>query len=134
MGQTLSRQEEEEEEEYLEAIVESWRQGEIERETSDFPEGVPFGLDGGGVCGDQSPTGRECRRPSRLGMGQHSHKRDVLRTRPSESHDHRRRLVSHRLSRPTQERQSPRSLEGVANQVRQLDKQEGSSIVVKVKS
>ena len=90
-------------------------------------------MDGGGVCRDRSETRWECHGLSDFGMGRHPHKRHVLRARPSESHSHRRRPVSHRLRGETQERQSPRPLEGVAYQVRQLDKQEGFDTALKVK-
>ena len=65
-------------------------------------------------------------------MGRHADKRHVLRSRSSESHSHRRRLVPHRLRGETQERQIARALEGLARQIRQLDRQEGSDIPIQV--
>ena len=90
-------------------------------------------MDGGGVCRDRSETRWECHGLSDFGMGRHADKRHVLRARPSESHRLRGRPVSHRLRGETQERHGPRPLEGMAGQIRQLDKQEGSDTPLQVR-
>ena len=82
-------------------------------------------MDGGGVCRVGGETRRKRGGLQSLGMGRHTDKRHVLRRGSSESHDRRRRSVSHRLRGETQERHGPRALEGLARQIRQLDKQEG---------
>ena len=87
-------------------------------------------MDGGGVSRHQGETRRQRGRVPHLGMGRHSHKRHVLRERPSESHCRRRRLIPHRLGGEAQERQTPRSLEGVACQIRRVDRQEGFDIAL----
>ena len=90
-------------------------------------------MDRGGVCRFQSETRWQCRGLWDFGMGRHTDKRHVLRRGSPESHDHRRRSISHRLHRQTQERHGPRALEGLAPQIRQLDKQEGSGTTIQVK-
>ena len=87
-------------------------------------------MDGGGICRVQSETRWQRGGLQSLRMGRHADKRHFLRGGPSESHDHRRRSVSHRFRGEAEERQTPRALEGVARQIRQLDRQEGSDISV----
>ena len=89
-------------------------------------------MDRGGVCRHKSETRRQRGDLQNLRMGRHVDKRHVLRRGSPESHDHRRRSVSHRLHRETQERHGPRALEGVARQIRQLDKQEGPRTALQV--
>ena len=90
-------------------------------------------MDGRGVSNHSSESRRQRPHVSDFGMGRHTDKRYVLRSRSSESHGHRRRLVPHRLRGQTQEGQSARALEGLAHQIRQLDRQEGSDISLQVK-
>ena len=89
-------------------------------------------MDGGGVCRVESESPRKRGDVQRLRMGRHADKRHVLRRGSPESHDLRRRPVSHRLHREMQEGHGSRSLEGLARQIRQLDKQEGPRSSLKV--
>ncbi len=66
-----------------------------------FKKRVSTRLDGGGVCRVRRETRRQRGGLQSLRMGRHADKRHVLRRGPSESHDHRRRSISHRLRRET---------------------------------
>ena len=87
----------EEEEEEEEERVESGRSSASQHETLHVPKGISTGLDGGGLSRHPNEIGRKRPDLSDFGMGRHTHKRHVLRSRSSESHSHRRRSIPHRL-------------------------------------
>ena len=118
MGEVVRHEEKQEKQEKQEegekTHFEGGRQGPIESETSSVQKRLPARVDRGGVCRVGRETRRQRGRLQNLRMGRYAHKRHVLRRGSPESHDRRRRLVSHRVRGETQERHGPRALEGLA--------------------